>query len=565
MTIEFKLPELGENIESADILKILVSEGDKVKVDQPVLEIETDKATIEVPSDVNGVIKKIHVKEGTKAKVGQIIFTLEEDSSRTDIKGSANGNKTEKVTAGEPIKKINETTPKAVEQEINKRRVKAGIYEFKIPNLGENVQSADITKVLVSKGDKISVDQTVLEIETDKATVEVPSEIEGIIKEVKVKEGDKVKVGDVVFIIETTSIAEKETQQEPETKISQPSTVVTESKEQQVDITEISTVPDVVDKIKHDFEAKAKLPSVPSLIAPAAPSVRRFAREIGVDIHKVKGTGPSGRITVEDVKAYAKGINEQITKGGIGIGVVSEALPDFSKWGEVERQSMSNVRRKTAEHLSYAWATIPHVTQFDKADITELENLRKQFGKKAEEAGGKLTVTAILLKVVASALKVFPQFNSSVDMIKGEIIYKKYFNIGVAVDTEKGLLVPVIKNVDKKNIIQLSVELAEISKKARDKKLSLEDMQGGCFTISNLGGIGGTYFTPVVNSPEVAILGVSKATYEQRYINNKFEPRLMMPLSLSYDHRVIDGADGIRFLRWVVNALENPFLLSLEG
>jgi len=313
---------------------------------------------------------------------------------------------------------------------------------------------------------------------------------------------------------------------------------------------------------------------ISKVVVPAAPSVRRFAREIGIDISQVRGSGSSGRISIEDVKTYAKTLNEQIRQGGFssgGIGIVKESLPDFSKWGEMERQPMSNIRKKTAEHLSYSWATVPHVTQFDKADITELENLRMQFGKKVIEAGGKLTVTAILLKVIASAFKVFPQFNTSVDMDKNEIIYKKFINIGVAVDTDRGLLVPVIRDVDKKNIIQLSIELAEISKKARDKKLSLEEMQGGCFTISNLGGIGGTYFTPVVNSPEVAILGVSKSSYEPVYINEKpaelagkFEPRLIMPLSLSYDHRIIDGADGIRFLRWVVNALENPFLLSLE-
>ncbi|MBM4172680.1 MAG: dihydrolipoyllysine-residue acetyltransferase, partial [Ignavibacteria bacterium] len=307
--------------------------------------------------------------------------------------------------------------------------------------------------------------------------------------------------------------------------------------------------------------------NINKVVVPAAPSVRRFAREIGIEISNITGTGNHERISIEDIKAYAKKLNQQLQKGEVigGVAFPKETLPDFSKWGEVEHQPMSNIRRKTAEHLSFAWATIPHVTQFDKADITELENLRKQFGKKVEEAGGKLTVTGILLKVIASAMKVFPQFNSSVDMERSEVIYKKYINIGIAVDTDRGLLVPVIRDVDKKNITELSVELNEISKKARDKKLSLEEMQGGCFTISNLGGIGGTYFTPIVNSPEVAILGVSRAEFEQVYINGDFKPRLMLPLSLSYDHRIIDGADGIRFLRWVINALENPFLLSLEG
>jgi pyruvate dehydrogenase E2 component (dihydrolipoamide acetyltransferase) len=295
--------------------------------------------------------------------------------------------------------------------------------------------------------------------------------------------------------------------------------------------------------------------------------VRRFAREIGIDIHKVNGTGPGGRISIDDVKVFAKSINEQISKSGgtYSLGVQPESLPDFSKWGDVERKTMSNIRRKTAEHLSYAWSSIPHVTQYDKADITDLEVLRKKFAKQAEAAGGKLTVTVILLKIIASALKKFPELNASVDMSNKEIIYKNYINIGIAVDTDRGLLVPVIRDVDKKNIIELAAELAEISEKARDKKLSLDEMQGGNFSISNLGGIGGTYFTPIINSPEAAILGVSRGSKEAVLIDNEFVPRLMLPLSLSYDHRIIDGADAARFIRWVSQALENPFLLSLEG
>jgi len=266
------------------------------------------------------------------------------------------------------------------------------------------------------------------------------------------------------------------------------------------------------------------------------------------------------------VKAFAKAINEQRTDSLTALpGILGEALPDFSKWGEVERKSMSTVRQKTAQHLSYAWATIPHVTQFDKADVTELEALRQRYAAKAEATGGKLTVTAILLKIVASALKVFPQFNASIDMAKNEVVYKKYVHIGIAVDTDRGLLVPVVRDVDKKNIIQLSVELSQLAEKARNKKLSLEEMQGGNFSISNLGGIGGTGFSPVVNAPEVAILGISRSKMEPVYRNGQFEPRLMLPLSLSYDHRLIDGADGARFLRWIVEAAEEPFVLSLEG
>jgi pyruvate dehydrogenase E2 component (dihydrolipoamide acetyltransferase) len=309
-------------------------------------------------------------------------------------------------------------------------------------------------------------------------------------------------------------------------------------------------------------------PAAPELpVAPAAPSVRRMARELGVDIDQVAGSGPSGRVSVDDVKAHAKRLvaGTQVPAGG---GVSPAApLPDFTRWGEIDRQPMRAVRRKTAEHLSMAWATIPHVTQHDVADITALDELRKKYAKQVDAAGGNLTVTAIAVKVVAAALKVFPQFNASIDMAAGEIIFKKYVNIGIAVDTERGLLVPVIRDADAKNITQLSVEIAQLSEKARSRKVTLDEMQGGCFSISNLGGIGGTSFTPIVNAPEVAVLGIARARIEPVYNKETttFAPRLMLPLSLSYDHRLIDGADGVRFLRWVVEALEQPFVLALQG
>jgi len=286
-----------------------------------------------------------------------------------------------------------------------------------------------------------------------------------------------------------------------------------------------------------------------------------MAREIGVDINEVPGTSAGGRISIDDVKAYAKRL---VSAAGQGA-AAAPPLPDFTRFGEIERQPMRAVRRKTAEHLTAAWVTVPHVTQCDLADITALEELRKKYAPQAEAAGGNLTVTAIAVKVVAAALRVFPQFNASIDMAADEIILKKYVNIGIAVDTDRGLLVPVIRDADRKNILRLSVEIAQLSEKARTRKIALEEMQGGCFSISNLGGIGGTYFTPIVNAPEVAILGISRARMEPVYKDGGFAPRLMLPLSLSYDHRVIDGADGIRFLRWVVEALEQPFLLALQG
>jgi pyruvate dehydrogenase E2 component (dihydrolipoamide acetyltransferase) len=293
-----------------------------------------------------------------------------------------------------------------------------------------------------------------------------------------------------------------------------------------------------------------------------------MARDLGVDINQVSGTGSNGRISIDDVKAHAKRLLAGLHAPAPGRAVAAgEPLPDFSRWGDIERQPMRAVRRKTAEHLSAAWATIPHVTQHELADVTALEDLRKKYAKQAEAAGGALTFTAIAVKVVAAALRKFPQFNTAIDLASDELIVRKYVNIGIAVDTDRGLLVPVVRNADTKNILEIAADIAQLSEKARSRKIALDEMQGGCFSISNLGGIGGTFFTPIVNAPEVAILGISRAKMEPVYdkATGGFVPRLMLPLSLSYDHRVIDGADGIRFLRWVAEALEQPFLLALQG
>ena len=315
--------------------------------------------------------------------------------------------------------------------------------------------------------------------------------------------------------------------------------------------------------------APVKLEGARGPAAAASPAVRRLAREIGVDVKAVQGTGAGGRITQEDVKEHARRILSSVgSAGAAGGAVVARAmrpLPDFQKWGEVERQPWSNIRRATAEHLTYAWTTIPHVTQCDKADVGALEELRKQFKERVAKAGGNLTITAMLVRVLATAVKKFPQFNASIDSERGEIVFKKYVNVGVAVDTDRGLLVPVIRDAETKNIMEIAVELHRLAERAREKKLSLEEMSGGGITISNLGGIGGTYFTPIVNWPEVAILGVSRGTTEPVWKDGRWEPRQMLPVSLSYDHRVIDGADAMRFLRWVVEAIEQPFLLSLVG
>jgi len=441
--------------------------------------------------------------------------------------------------------------------------------DFTLPELGENIAGGDVVRVLVSAGDSVAKDQPVLELETDKATIEVPSSVSGTVKEVRIKQGEKVTVGQVVLTIDNGAAPAKE----PTTARPQPAEAPAEGGLSQEVPAAVEAAPapepkpkrgEVVDISRAPRNAPASPPQPQAEpepqgpAAPAAPSVRRLARELGVDIRRVAGSGPAGRISADDVQAFVR----SAMAGGVPAGVPS-ALPDFAKWGDVERKPMSNIRRKTAEHLTHAWNAIPHVTQHDKADITALEVLRKEYGPQAEKAGGKLTMTAIALKIVAAALRKFPQFNSSIDVARNEIVYKKSIHVGVAADTERGLLVPVIRDVDRKGIIQLAAELGAASEKARSAKLSLDDMQGGGFTITNLGGIGGTSFTPIVNWPEVAILGISRGAREPVYIDDRFEPRLMLPLSLSYDHRVIDGADAARFLRWVAEAFEQPFVMSL--
>ncbi|MCI0614775.1 dihydrolipoyllysine-residue acetyltransferase [bacterium] len=573
MATEFRLPELGENIDAASVTKVLVSVGDKIQKDQPVLELETDKATIEVPSTISGVVKEIRVQEGGKAQVGEVVLTIDSDGkaeapSKPTVAPAEEKKpaekKAEKKAESKPAAKT-ATAPKPAKAAVKKAPA-SGTVEFKIPELGENIEEASVIKVLAKPGDQVSKDQPLMELETDKATVEVPSSVSGVVKEVRIKEGDKAKVGDVVFVI--TASEEAEVAEAPaEAEAAAVEEVVEEEpkpaaepkpKPRRAGLDEaLAPVAEGYRKYRPDAIVK---------VAPAAPSVRRFSREIGIDINKVTGSGPRGRISIEDVKKYARSARTQKEVPSAGLpGLTVSQLPDFSKWGQIERKPMSGIRQKTAENMIISWLNVARVTQYDKADITELEEHRKKFGNKVEVAGGKLTVTAVLLKVVASALKTFPQFNASLDVAKNEIIYKKYYHVGVAVDTDRGLLVPVIRDVDKKNILQLSVDLTEAAEKARTKKLSLEEMQGGTFTITNLGGIGGIAFSPIVYFPQVAILGISRSSMEPVYVDGKFEPRLMLPLSLSYDHRLIDGADAARFLRWVAEALKDPFLIALEG
>ena len=467
--------------------------------------------------------------------------------------------------------------------------------DVKLPELGENIEAGDVARVLVSPGDHVDKDAPLLELETDKAVVEVPAPDAGVVTAIMVKAGDTISVGDTIASLEPDG-ADEAAAAQPEAASAAPSGPAADQPQPDAEpahtpaqaagsllaaASGVTAAPatGAAPAAPARAEPESPAPASPAGTAPpaaapapapvavqpipATPAVRRLAREIGVAIGVVSGTGEGGRILLDDVKAAAKRLLQAPAPAAAH--PTAAPLPDFAQWGPVEEQAMNAVRRATTTHLTAAWQTIPAVTQMDKADITELELLRKRYAPRAEAGGGKLTVTAILVKVLATALKVFPQFNASIDLARATVIYKRYCNIGIAVDTDRGLLVPVIRDADRKNIIEIAAALGEISARARSRKLSPAEMAGGSFTISNLGGIGGSHFSPIINAPEVAILGVSRAEIEPVWRDGAFVPRLRLPLSLTYDHRLIDGADGIRFLRWVIEALEQPLLLALEG
>lgn len=434
------------------------------------------------------------------------------------------------------------------------------LKDIVLPEVSDNVDSGDVVKVLVKVGDEVKLDQPLIELETDKAVFEVPATESGIIRELNVKEGEKIKIGQVIVRVETNGTGEAGT----ETKVTVNNASEAEVKPVTPEPQKSEAPAQLLQEKPQKYESASieQHIDIPQGNSPASPSVRRLARELGADISQVKGTGPAGRITEDDVKLYVKGrMNSLPDKSAPAFAY--RPLPDFSKWGQTRSEPMNKVRVLTAESMTYAWTSVPMVTQLDKSDITSLEEFRKKYSGEVEKEGGKLTVTSVLTAVVAMALKEFPQFNTSIDLSRKEIIYKEYYNIGIAVDTDRGLLVPVVKNADKKSITELSVEISTLAEKARSKKITPEDMDGGNFTISNLGGIGGTGFTPIVYSPQVAIIGVSRSAYEPVYQNGVFVPRLILPLSLTYDHRIIDGADAARFLRWICDALENPLRIFL--
>ena len=434
--------------------------------------------------------------------------------------------------------------------------------EILVPDIGD-FDNVEVIEVLVSEGDTIAAEDSLISVESDKAAMEIPAPEAGVVKEVKVKVGDTVSEGSLILLLDPVDEAApgpEKTAEKPAEKVAEKPVEKTETAPQAAPAKKPATVPV---HAQPKVTPTAKIDEVSFSKAYASPSVRKFARELGVDLGQVEGTGRKKRITREDVQGFVKRALSQSGGSGTGLGVAPMPEIDFSQWGEIENKPLSKINKLTGQFLHRNWVTIPHVTQFDEADITDMEAFRKSMAAEYKEQGIRITPLVFLMKAVVSALKKYPRFNSSLDATGENLVLKHYYNVGIAVDTPDGLVVPVVQGVDRKSLVELAVELGEISIKARDKKLKPSDMQGGCITISSLGGIGGTKFTPIVNAPEVAILGVSRSKMQPMWNGSEFEPRLMLPLSLSYDHRVIDGADGARFTSFLSRVLSDTRRLLL--
>jgi len=517
---EFLLPDIGAD--AADITEILVSVGDTIAEDQDVLTIEGDKAAMDVPSSVAGVVKEIKVNVGDSVSEGVLVLTVEVAGS-----AAAEAPKEEAAPAAAP-----EAAPAATG---------GALQEVCVPDIGGD--EVEVTDILVAVGDSIEEEQDIITVEGDKASMDVPSPAAGVVKEIKIAAGDKVSEGSLVLIIETAGSAAPA----PAAPAEKP-----------------AEAPKAAAPAPAAAPAKAEVAVNASV--KASPSVRRIAREFDLDLNVIAATGPKGRTTKEDVQKFVKAQLQAAKSGGAGgLAVTPAPTVDFSKFGEIETKELSRIQKISGPALHRNWVTIPHVTQFDEADITELEAFRKEQNAIAakQDLGVKISPLVFMIKAVAKALEQYPNFNSSLSPDGQSLILKKYFNVGIAVDTPNGLVVPVIKDVLNKGIFDICRDIAEISKKARAGKLTAKDMQGGSMTISSLGGIGGTQFTPIVNAPEVAILGVSKSAMKPQWNGKEFEPRLMVPLALSYDHRVIDGADGARFITAINNYLSDLRTLIL--
>ncbi len=564
---EALVPDIGD-YSDIPVIEVLVAVGDTVKKDQGLVTLESDKATMEVPSSVAGVVKEIKVKIGDTLSEGKVVALIEVAKGAAAPAPAPAAPAPAKAAAAAAPAPATQAAPAAAPAPAAAAAASAGPVEATVPDIGDYTD-IPVIEVLVAVGDTVKKDQGLVTLESDKATMEVPSSVAGVVKEIKVKVGDTLSQGKVVAIIEAEGAAAPAPTQAA--AAAAPAAAETATK---VEPVAVPAQPDKLAAREIAAAPSAGAPStppvqfnadnvLPSKVPYATPAVRVFARELGVDLNQLTGTEKGGRITKSDVQKFVKSV---LTSGGAATGAGPVAaggglnlLPwpkvDFSKFGEVETQPLSRIKKISGANLARNWAMIPHVTQFEQADISDLEALRVALNKENEKAGIKLTMLAFLIKASAAALKKFPEFNASLDAAGENLTLKKYFNIGFAADTPNGLVVPVIRDVDKKGVVQIAQETGELAKKARDGKLGPADMSGGCFSISSLGGIGGTAFTPIVNAPEVAILGVSKSSIQPVWNGKEFEPKLMLPLSLSYDHRVIDGALAARFTTYLSQVL----------
>jgi pyruvate dehydrogenase E2 component (dihydrolipoamide acetyltransferase) len=539
---DIALPDIGD-FHDVEVIEILVAVGDTVAIEDSLMTLESDKATMEIPSPSAGVVSEVRIAIGDKINKGDVIFVIE---SADAVEESVVADKVveEPVVQAEaaPV----EPAPAAATQTSS---VTERMIDIVIPDIGD-FKDVEVVEVIAQVGDEVAKEASLVTLETEKATMEIPSVFAGKITALTVKVGDHVNQGDVIGQMKANvaeAVAEPVVEQAPTPEDAAP------------------VADEVDDRAPGEKETQrrpviAKPSDAPAGKAHASPAVRRFARELGVDLYHVPGSGQKRRISKEDVQAFVKRtLREgapQVTSSG-GFSLPAQPTVDFSKFGEIEQKPLGRIKKISGKHLHNAWLGIPHVTQFDEADITELEDFRKAQKAAAEKAGVKVTFMPFLMKTLAMALREYPQFNASLAPDLESLIYKKYLHIGVAVDTPDGLMVPVIKDVDKKGVFELAADLMDVSQRARDGKLSPSDLSGGCISISSLGGIGGTQFTPIVNSPEVAILGVSKAEMQPKWNGSEFVPRLMMPFSLSYDHRVIDGAEGVRFTQRLSSLLSD--------
>lgn len=553
--IEVKVPDIGD-FDEVDVIEVLISEGDRIEEDQSLITVESDKASMEIPSSAAGIVKSLKVQVGDKVTEGTVLLELEAADGAAASEPPAATEEAPAPTAAPAVAEEQKPAPAAAG---------GGVVQVVVPDIGDS-DEVDVIEVMVSVGDTIEEEQSLITVESDKASMEIPSSHAGKVVAVKVQVGDKVAQGTLILEVETAGAAAAgapaagapaaeasvaaaaEAEVEPAATLSPGVEATHAYPVQRAELSDDKESPTA----SYALTAK-EIRNLPH----ASPSVRKFARELGVDLASVNGTGTKGRIVIDDVRQYVKkalsigysqpSATPAATKAvdGGGLQVLDWPKIDFSKFGEIETQPLSRIKKISGANLHRNWVMIPHVTNNDKADITDLENFRKLLNKEHEREGIRFTMLAFLIKAVVATLKKFPEFNASLD--GDNLVLKKYYNIGFAADTPHGLVVPVIRDADKKSIIEIAQEMGELSKAARDGKLSPSQMQGGCFTISSLGGIGGTDFTPIVNAPEVAILGVSRSAIEPVWNGSEFKPRLMLPLSLSYDHRVIDGAAAARF------------------